>query len=151
MGLPNIITTDQGKEFRNQFNDALMKELGIKHRLILPYHPQANGLDERFNQTLINGLAKHVQDNRTHWDASISRIVYSYNTSVHDSTKCSPFEVMFGRLGRLPVDVNQNADKPLEGCQFDEEELDHLKEKRADLEDRVKKNVAKAQVSMPFV
>ena len=119
MGLPNVITTDQGKEFRNQFNDALMKELGIKHRLTSPFHPQTNDLDERFNQTLMNGLAKHIQDNRTHWDASI----YIQNCVLvqhHDSTKCSPFEVMFERLGRVPVDVNQNADKPLEGCQFDE-------------------------------
>ena len=143
MGLPNVITTDQGKEFRNQFNDALMDELGIKHRLTSPYHPQANGLDERFNQTLVNALAKHVQDDRTLWDVSITTIVYSYNTSIHDSTRCSPFEVMFGRQGRLPVDINLSADKE-EGLDLDEEEgLDHLKAGRADLNEQVKQNVAK--------
>ncbi len=156
MGLPNVITTDQGKEFRNQFNDALMDELGIKHRLTSPYHPQANGLDERFNQTLVNALAKHVQDDRTLWDVSITRIVYSYNTSVHDSTRCSPFEVMFGRQGRLPVDINRSADEE-EGLDLDEEEgldldeeegLDHLKARRADLNEQVKQNVAKAQVGI---
>ncbi len=146
MGLPNVVTTGQGKEFRNQCNDALIEELGIKHRLTSPYHLQANGLDERFNQTLVNALVKHVL-----WDVSITRIVYSYNTSIHDSTRCSPFEVMFGRQGRLPVDINWSADEALEGYGLDEEEeldldeeegLDHL---RADLNEQVKQNVAKAQ------
>ena len=52
------MTTDQGKEFRNQVNDELMKTFGIDHRLTTAYHPQANGLDERYNQTLVNALSK---------------------------------------------------------------------------------------------
>ena len=53
LGLLSVITTDQGSEFRNEVNAALMV---IKHRLTTAYHPQANGLDERYNQTLINSL-----------------------------------------------------------------------------------------------
>lgn len=64
MGLPSVMTTDQGREFNNSLNMELMRSLNIEHRLTTPYHPQANGLVERFNQTLINSLAKFVQDNR---------------------------------------------------------------------------------------
>ena len=40
MGLPQVLTTDQGGEFVNELNDEIMKRLGINHRLTTPYHPQ---------------------------------------------------------------------------------------------------------------
>ena len=58
MGLPAVITTDQGKEFRNKLNQQLTEKFGIKHQLTTAYHPQANGLDERDNQTLVNSVER---------------------------------------------------------------------------------------------
>ena len=55
---------------------------GIKHRLTTAYHPQANGLDERFNQTLANSLAKFAQVNRDSWDEHLGAVVYAYNAAV---------------------------------------------------------------------
>ena len=60
VGLPSVITTDQGKEFKNALNKEMMEKFGIKHRLTTAYYPQANGLDERFNQTLVNSLSKYA-------------------------------------------------------------------------------------------
>ena len=40
MGLPRILTSDQGGEFRNEIDKNIMKLLGIKHHFITPYHPQ---------------------------------------------------------------------------------------------------------------
>ena len=41
MGLPRVITSDNGKEFNNNLLDEkLMKLLGIEHRLTTAYHPQ---------------------------------------------------------------------------------------------------------------
>ena len=40
MGIPKILTTDQGSEFKNNLNDEMMKLLGIKHHLTTAYHPQ---------------------------------------------------------------------------------------------------------------
>ena len=31
MGLPAVTTTDQGREFHNQFNEEMMKVFGVKH------------------------------------------------------------------------------------------------------------------------
>ena len=106
MGLPSVITTDQGTEFCNLVNDALMRTYGIQHRLTTAYHPQANGLDERYNQTLVNAIAKFAQQSRVDWDEKLPEVVYAYNTAVHESTKHTPFEVMFGRMARLPVDID---------------------------------------------
>ena len=40
MGLPAVITTNQGSEFKNQLNDEMMKILNIRPHLITAYHPQ---------------------------------------------------------------------------------------------------------------
>ena len=42
MGIPKILTTDQGREFKNALNDELMKSLNIKHLLTTAYHPQVH-------------------------------------------------------------------------------------------------------------
>ena len=86
MGLPAVLTTDQGKEFHNEINRLLMDSFQIDHRLTIAYHPQANGLDERFNQTLSNAIAKATANReRNTWDEQIPEIVYGYNTSVQVS------------------------------------------------------------------
>ena len=82
MGLPSVITTDQGKEFHNRLDTELMETFNIDHRLTTPYHPQANGLDERYNQTLCNSLAKFAQENRRSWDENLGAVVYNYNSAV---------------------------------------------------------------------
>ena len=76
------MTTDQGKEFHNEVNAKLMKVFGIDHQMTTTCHPQANGLDERLNQTLINDLSKFAQVNRDMWDEKPAEVVYSYNTAV---------------------------------------------------------------------
>lgn len=68
---------------------------------------QANGLDERFNQTLSNSLAKFAQENRSCWDKKLAEVVYAYNIVFQESTKCTPFEAMFAHQAKLPVDFMQ--------------------------------------------
>jgi len=87
-------------------NKELMRAFNIGHCLTTAYHPQANGLDERFNQTLVNAISKFVGSDHATWDEKLDEIVYSYNTAVQESTKVSPFEAMFGRIAHLPIDFN---------------------------------------------
>ena len=55
---PKVIQSDQGTHFVNEVIKELTKKFQVKHSLSLPYHPQSNGLIERFNRTLYEGLAK---------------------------------------------------------------------------------------------
>lgn len=110
---------------------------------------KANGLDERWNQTLQNMLVKFVSHKRKSWSAYLDSCVFAYNTSRHESTKHTPFELMFGRTAALPIDINMEkksakdyAKLPL---QFDEENHQQQQKKRDDLLVEVKKNIIAAQ------
>ena len=113
MGLPSVLTTDNGSEFRNKLNTVMMKLLGIRHSVITPYHPQvqshhvyficlhicvyeqSNGLDERYNQTLQRMLSKAAMGHKKMWDEFIDSAAFAYNTSTHESTAYTPFEVVW--------------------------------------------------------
>jgi len=51
-GCPQVLQSDRGTHFVNRVIQDLSEKFRIKHRLSTPYHPQTNGLVERFNHTL---------------------------------------------------------------------------------------------------
>ena len=55
---PKIILSDRGIHFRNKLVEELCEKFEIKQKLSASYHPQTNGLVERFNCTLCESLAK---------------------------------------------------------------------------------------------
>ena len=71
----------------------------------MPYHPQSDGLVERFNRTLLSMLSTTIADHPLDWEDKLRQLCYAYNTSVHSSTGYTPFFLMFGRQARLPVDL----------------------------------------------
>ena len=56
--------------------------MGVKSRLTSAYHPQINGLDERFNQTLQRQLLKFVETKQDEWDLYLDSVLFSYRVSV---------------------------------------------------------------------
>lgn len=73
------------------------------------YHPQTDGLVERFDRTLISTLAKTVQKQGRDWDEHLPYVLYAYRTSIQESTKESPFYLLYGGDARLPTDEVINA------------------------------------------
>ncbi len=61
-GCLQVLQSDQGTHFVNRVIQDLSEKFRIKHRLLTPYHPQTNGLVERFNQTLCEKLAKMAEE-----------------------------------------------------------------------------------------
>lgn len=59
-------------------------------------------------------LVKYVYKNKNLWDQYIDTCVYAYNSSKHESTAYTPFELMFGRKARLPIDIEIDEHDPEE-------------------------------------
>ena len=87
-------------------NDELCRWAGVQCNITSAYHPQSNELDERFNQTLQRQLLKFVDKEQKDWDVYLDAILFSYCVSQHDSTKLSPFVLVYGRQPRLPIEFN---------------------------------------------
>ncbi len=91
-GVPVLIMSDQGREFVNKLNDELFMLTGVRHYISTAYHPQTNGLDERFNQTLQRTLLKMVQENdgTSTWTQSCLLIAQAskHLPSTHRSSSC---------------------------------------------------------------
>lgn len=104
-GCFTICHTDQGREFVNQLNRKLFQLAGVDHRISSAYHPQTNGLDERLNQTIARTLLKYINEEQDDWDDYLECILFSYRTSIHASTKYTPFYLMYGRDAVLPIEL----------------------------------------------
>jgi transposase InsO family protein len=104
-GCPKKIQTDNGTPFRNQWIPELTKRFGFRHLFVTAYHPQSNGLVERFNRTLGTALAKYAHNDKTSWDKHLHGVLYAYRTTRQSSTRFSPFQLTYGLPGRLPVDL----------------------------------------------
>ena len=102
---PEQLHSDQGRQFESELVKEVCKLLEIRKTHTTPYHPQCNGIVERFNRTLLGMLATTVDSYPSSWEQNIRRVCLAYNSSVHASTGFSPFFLMFGRQVKLPVDL----------------------------------------------
>ena len=105
-GPPEIIHSDQGSNFESNLMKEICSLMGIHKSRTSAYHPQCDGLVERQNRTLQDILASYVSKYKDDWDLWVDLAVYSYNTSVHESTGFSPYELVFGRVARTPIEVD---------------------------------------------
>ena len=143
-GCPQEIVSDQVREFCNKLVDALKDLTGFKHKITSAYHPQSNGLDERFNQTLKYQLQKLVNEHQDDWDELVNNVLFAYRTSRHDSTKSSPFLLMYGREARLPIDPTRVQCTHPDELDF-EKKVEKMLEIQKKMHDRARSNIEKAQ------
>ncbi|KAG2193801.1 hypothetical protein INT47_009943 [Mucor saturninus] len=94
--------TDGGSHFDNQYVERFAAYVQARHSFASGYHPETNGLVERFNGTLLAQLKKMAHDCPTTWHAHVNGILYTYRTRPHSILKISPYELMFGVVPQLP-------------------------------------------------
>ncbi|KAL7877197.1 hypothetical protein SRHO_G00038400 [Serrasalmus rhombeus] len=105
VGIPREVLTDQGPNFMSRILKQVYDLLGIKRIRTTPYHPQTDGLVERFNQTLLNMLRRFVDDSGKEWDQWLPYLLFAYREVPQESTGFSPFELLYGHQVRGPLDV----------------------------------------------
>ena len=119
VGLPKVIISDRDPKFTCAFWKSLYKLMNTKLALSTAYHPQTDGLAERNIQTLENmirrycafGLEYKDKDGYTHdWVSLLPALEIAYNSSLHSTTKKSPFEIERGYKPRMPQDNFKSRD-----------------------------------------
>ena len=99
--IPRILISDNGGEFVNSAFESWLKEFGVDHRLTSPYHPQTNGMTERFNGTVQKLLLKMTGGQPRKWSDYVADALYAYRITPGPSG-LSPYQALFGQKPRLP-------------------------------------------------
>ena len=123
-GVPAQLLSDRGKAFLSQLMMEVCRVLGVKKVNTTAYHPQTDGLVERFNRTLINMLAKRVERHGQDWYHHLPFSLFAYRASLQESTQELPFLLLYGRDPRLPSSLDLEVELPRERIQpaFKQEE-----------------------------
>ncbi|XP_072767936.1 uncharacterized protein [Nerophis lumbriciformis] len=106
-GFPERLHSDQGRDFESHTIKELCAIAGIKKVRTSPYHPRGNPV-ERFNRTLLGMLGTLKEKEKSHWRDFVKPLTHAYNCTRSEVTGFSPYELMFGRQPRLPVDIAFN-------------------------------------------
>ncbi|KAJ1081475.1 hypothetical protein NDU88_001657 [Pleurodeles waltl] len=120
VGFPKEVVSDRGSNFMSAYLKAMWKECGVTYKFTTPYHPQTNGLVERFNKTLkgmIMGLPEKLW---RRWDVLLPCLLFAYREVPQKGVGFSPFELLFGHPVRGPLTlVKEGWEQPLKAPQQD--------------------------------
>ena len=105
LGIPEEILSDHGTQFTSDLMKEVHRLLSIRSMTSSIYHPMCNGLVERFNGTLKHMLKKMCAERPRDWDRYIDALLFAYRETPQDSLGFSPFELMFGRNVRGPMNI----------------------------------------------
>ena len=103
-GPPKIIITDRGSNFTSRLFNNLCRELKTKHKTTTAYHPQSNGMTERFNKTMVEMIRKYIADGFERWEEVLGPMASAYRNSVHASTMETPYFLITARDPNMVVD-----------------------------------------------
>ncbi|KAL8585025.1 hypothetical protein ACOMHN_043661 [Nucella lapillus] len=105
VGVPSEVLSDRGSQFTSGVMREVSRLLGVTQLYTTPYHPQSNGLVERFNGTLKGMLKKLCEERPSDWDRYIPAALFAYREAPQESTGFSPFELLYGRTVKGPVSI----------------------------------------------
>ena len=77
-----------------------------------PYNPKGNAQCEKFNQTLLGMLGTLETTDKARWQQWVPTLMHAYNCTRFESTGFSPYYLMFGRMPRLPIDIEYGVTQP---------------------------------------
>lgn len=101
-GFPATLLSDRGSNFLSELVGAVLRVFHVKKLNTSSYHPQTNGLTERFNHTLVTMLTHYTGQNQNDWDEFLPYVLLAYRTTPHHTTKQTPFYMLYGRNVQYP-------------------------------------------------
>ena len=105
LGIPEEVLSDLGTQFVSKCMEEVSRLLSIKRLTTTPYHPICNGLVERFNGTLKKMLRRLCNEQPRQWHRFVDPLLFAYREAPQEATGFSPFELLYGRTVRGPVQI----------------------------------------------
>lgn len=105
VGFPEEMLTDRGTQFMADIMEEVNRLLSIKHLKTTAWHPMCNGLVERFNGTLKTILKRLCAESPKSWHRYLPAVLFAYRSATQESSGYSPFELVFGRKIRGPMEI----------------------------------------------
>jgi hypothetical protein len=137
-GIPKEISSDRGGLFTYKFWESFQEVMGTYITWSSAYYPQSQGQVERVNQVLEDMLRACVISFGKKWEESLPYVEFSYNNSYQASLKMAPFEVLYGRKCRTPLNWSETGERPLVVIQHTEEQVCIVHENLKAAQDRHK-------------
>jgi hypothetical protein len=116
-----MIIFDRGSQFVTRFWEQLHVSLGTHLIHNLAYHPQTDGQMEQVKKILKDMQRAGVLEHQGSWDQNLPWAEFSYNNSYQESLKMAPFEVLYGRRCRTPLNWIELREKVIFGPDLVEE------------------------------
>ncbi|KAL0809105.1 hypothetical protein ABMA28_012730 [Loxostege sticticalis] len=98
-GCPTDIVTDRGRQFESALFQQLSQSIGFQHRKTTAYHPQCNGLVERFHRQLKAAITCHAEPS---WTESLPIVLLGIRSAIKEDLNTSSAELVYGEPLRLP-------------------------------------------------
>jgi transposase InsO family protein len=110
LGVPSILTSDQGRQFTSFLWVGLKKLLGIKHVQTTAYHPQTNGMVERTHRQLKAALRARLAGLR--WPEHLPWVLLGLRTTPKEDSGVSAAELVYRAALALPAEFLSTAEPP---------------------------------------
>jgi hypothetical protein len=149
-GIPDQILTDRGTNFQANTLKQVYLLLDIYQTKTTSYHPQCDGNSEVFIRIMKQMIRAFVDQNQKDWDEKLYHLLYAYNTAIHKTTQFSPFQLMFGRTAKIPIDFidpHIKMDLPLNPQDYLDQVKNTLKQAYATVRTNNKIRIEKAQLN----
>ena len=101
-GVPHTVTSDRGAQFLSSIFQQLASIWGIRTITTTPYHPEANGLVERFHRRLKESIIALGADNPEDWFWKLPMVMLSIRTTLKPDVGASPADLVYGEGLAVP-------------------------------------------------
>nr|GEU69327.1 reverse transcriptase domain-containing protein [Tanacetum cinerariifolium] len=113
------IISDRETYFCNDKFDKVMSKYGVTHRLSTAYHPQTSGQVDVSNRGLKRILKKTVGENCASWSEKLDDVLWAFRTVYKTPIGCTPYKLVYGKSGHLPIELEHKAYWALKHVNFD--------------------------------
>ncbi|GJQ89428.1 reverse transcriptase domain-containing protein [Tanacetum coccineum] len=104
-GLPREIISNNGKQFSGDPFKDWCEKLNIVQRFTSVKHPQSNGLMERANRSLGEGIKARLGENNKNWLEELPHVLWAHRTMIKSSNDDTPFSLTYGTEAVIPAEI----------------------------------------------